>query len=513
MTPPHLRGKGLGALAGLTVGAFFLDGYHPGVEDAEIYLPGILKRLHPTLFPYNSEFFESHAHMTLFPQLIAGSLRMFHLPVGVGMLGWQLLCIFLLLLGCWRIAKNCLREEYAVWCGVAFIGSLLRLSAAGTGLYIMDEYVTPRSLSTPTALFAIADALEGNYLRAGVWTAGIFIVHPLMAVFAGTFVVLLFLFQRREGSNAVSVVSAIALPLFPKVTPAYREVLQTRPYFFLTNWAWYEWLGLMAPFVLLAWMGRVGRRHSLGATHLICKTLIVFEAIFFAMALVVSLPGPFENLAELQPMRCLHLLYVLMFLIGGGLLGKFVLQDRAWRWALLFIPLCVGMALAERATFPATPYVEWPGKVARNPWVQAFEWIRTNTPEDAYFAMDPNAMQLPDEDQHGFRAIAQRSLLADNVKDSGAVSMFPALAGTWKEQVDAQHGWKRFQLADFQRLKTRYGVDWVVVEESGVAGLSCPYRNWRVRVCTVGSQRTEISDRDHRRLREPSAPGEPVAQK
>ena len=94
-------------------------------------------------------------------------------------------------------------------------------------------------------------------------------------------------------------------------------------------------------------------------------------------------------------------------------------------------------------------------------------------------------MQLPDEDQHGFRAISQRSLLADNVKDSGAVSMFPALAETWKQQVDAQRGWKGFQLADFQKLKTIYGVDWVVLEQPGVDGLACPYGNWRVRVCKI----------------------------
>jgi hypothetical protein len=486
LRPSHLRAKDLAILIGLTVGSFLLDGYHPGVEDAEIYLPGILKQLHPALFPFNAEFFESHAHMTLFPQLIAGSIWLLHLPVGIGLLAWQLLCIFLLLLASWRIARLCFHQEYAVWCAVAFVGSLLRLSAAGTGLYIMDEYLTPRSLSTPAALLAISDALEGNYLRAGVWTAGICVVHPLMAVFAATFVVLLFLLQRRE-EFSVRPMPAMALPLFPKVTPAYREVLQTRPYFFLTNWAWYEWLGLVAPFVLLAWMAWLGKRNGLGAMQLICKALIVFEAIFFGVALMVSLPGRFENLAELQPMRCLHLLYVLMFLLGGGLLGKFVLQDRAWRWALLFVPLCAGIVLAQRATFPATPHIEWPGTTARNPWVQAFDWIRTNTPENAYFAMDPNAMQLPDEDQHGFRALAQRSLLADNVKDSGAVSMFPALAERWQEQVVAQQGWKEFQASDFQRLKARYGVNWVVVEQPGSVGLTCPYENWRVRVCTVDS--------------------------
>ena len=494
MTPRHPRVKDWGVLAGLSLGAFFLDGYHPGVEDAEIYLPGILKRLHPSLFPHNSEFFESHAHMTFFPQIIADSVRLLQLPVGIVLLGWQLLSIFLLLLACWRIARLCFDEEYAIWCSVGLIGALLRMSAAGTGLYIMDEYLTPRSLSTPGALLAVGDAMEGNYLRAGVWIAVTCAVHPLMAVFAGTFVVLLIVFQRESlagtvpAKASVAALAVIALPMFPKVTPAYREVLATRSYFFLTNWTWYEWMGLLGPFALLAWMAWLGKRKGLGATHLICKALIAFEAVFFAMALVVSMPGRFDNLAELQPMRCLHLLYILMFLVGGGLVGKFVLQDRAWRWALLFIPICGATVLAQRATFPATPYVEWPWEVAKNPWVQAFDWIRTNTPEDAYFAMNPLTMQEPGEDEHGFRAIAQRSLLADRVKDSGAVSMFPTLAQEWQDQVNAEREWNKFQLADFQKLKARYGVDWVVVEQPGVGGLTCPYGNSRVRVCRIESE-------------------------
>jgi hypothetical protein len=75
--------------------------------------------------------------------------------------------------------------------------------------------------------------------------------------------------------------------------------------------------------------------------------------------------------------------------------------------------------------------------------------------------------------------------LADSVKDSGAVSMFPALAEEWQEQVNAQREWKKFQLADFQRLKARYGVNWVVVEQPGLTGLTCSYENTRVRVCRV----------------------------
>jgi hypothetical protein len=184
-------------------------------------------------------------------------------------------------------------------------------------------------------------------------------------------------------------------------------------------------------------------------------------------------------------MRSLYLLYVLMFLFGGGLLGEYVLKNRAWRWAALFVPLCTGMFVAQCTLFPASAHIEWPGVAPRNPWVQAFEWIRSNTPRDAVFALDPTHMDISGEDENGFEAIAQRSMLADANKDSGAVSMFPPMADEWFRQVQSQNGWKTFQSQDFHRLRTDYGVNWVVLQQPGIAGLDCPYRNAAVIVCQV----------------------------
>jgi hypothetical protein len=473
-------------LSGLAIAAILVHGYHPAIEDAEIYTPGILKVLHPSLFPYNVEFFESHAHMTFFPQLIAGSLRVTHLPLSAALLAWHFLSIFLLLLGCWHIASLCFVEKHAVWCGVALVGSLLSIPVAGTRLFLMDPYFTTRSLSTPGALLGVAKALEEKYIAAALWILFTAAIHPLMAVFAAVYVgIILLLKFRTKSAGAVASVVALPLQLFPPVTSEYREILQTRPYFFLTNWAWYEWLGLLAPFAILAWFARIARRYALGPMNLACRALVLYGAVFFAVALIVSRPGRFENLAEIQPLRYLHLLYILMFLFIGGLLGKFVLQRRVWRWAVLFVPLCAGMAYAQQEISPATAHLELPGRASGNPWVQAFEWIRVNTPEDAYFALNPKHMALPGEDQHGFRAIAQRSMLADAVKDSGAASMFPALAGKWKEQARAQEGWEKFRYEDFLRLNQRYGVDWVVVERPGAAGLVCPYANKLLLVCRI----------------------------
>jgi len=184
-------------------------------------------------------------------------------------------------------------------------------------------------------------------------------------------------------------------------------------------------------------------------------------------------------------MRNLHLLYIVMFVVMGGLLAEYVLENQIWRWLLLFVPLCAGMFLAQRSIFPASAHIEWPGVAPKNLWAQAFLWIRENTPVDAVFALDPDYMHIAGEDEIGFRCLAQRSRLADRVKDDGVVSMFPPLADEWWTQLQAQTPWKNLQLEDFSRLKRTYGVNWVVLQRPGVTGLDCAYQNRAVQVCRI----------------------------
>jgi hypothetical protein len=174
-----------------------------------------------------------------------------------------------------------------------------------------------------------------------------------------------------------------------------------------------------------------------------------------------------------------------MFVMIGGFLGEYALKNSVWRWFVLFAPLSMGMFWAQRALFPASAQVEWPGIPPRNPWAQAFLWVRQNTPVDAVFALDPEYMHIAGEDEIGFRCLAERSRLADGVKDNGVVSMFPPLAEEWWGQVQAQTPWSSFRTEDFSRLKNKYGASWVVVQQPGVAGLDCAYQNLAVRVCRI----------------------------
>ena len=485
MDQHSLNVKHIFGLALLTVVALLIHGYHPYAEDAEIYLPGVLKILNPSLFPANAEFFGEHAGHTLYPNLIAFSVRATHLPLPWVAFLWHLASIFLLLAGAWRLAAALFEEARARWAAVALMAALLTLPIAGTFLYILDQFLNPRNLAAFAGLFGVAEVLHRKYRRAALWLAFGAVMHPFMASFGILFCMWLILLERFHPRMLGF---AAALPFgitFEPPPAAYHEVALRQRSHFVLRWEWYEWLGALAPVLLFWWFADFARRRGMKNLELVSRAMVPFVLVASVAAVGIGIPARFEALARLQPLRCLALCYMVLVVAGGGLLGQYVLQRRVWRWLVLFVPLSFGMYFAQRQVFPASAHIEWPWAQPRNPWAQAFEWIRRNTPVDALFALDPRHMELPGEDENGFRARAQRSMLADLVKDKGAASMFPPLSVLWAEQIADQRNFEHFAKNDFERLRQKYGVSWVVVEQPGPAGLECPYENSAVRVCRI----------------------------
>lgn len=478
-------GKSYLLLFAIAAGALLIHGYHPTAEDSEIYVPAIKKLLNPALYPHDARFFMGQTRLSLFPQLVAVSVRISHLSLDWALFLGHFLSIFLTLLACLRIGRQCFLVRRSSWCGVGLVAALLTIPVAGTALYIMDPYFTARSISTFAITFAIASWLEGRIKGALLWALFGFAIHPLMAAFGIVYLVVLLCCDRLWGERSGLLPPLLLGSLLPPVSAAYRDAVGTRSYLFLARWQWYEWLGVIGPLALLWWFVRIGLKHDLDVLARMSRALFLFGLAFLFAGLIMACPPWSVRLAEFQPMRALHLLYVLLFVSIGGLLVLFVLKDHVWRYLLLFVPLCSGMWFAQHQLFPATSCIEWPSAPSTNSWVQAFVWIRQNTPVDAYFALDPHYMQLAGEDEHGFRAIAERSRLSDSAKDPGAVTVEPANAEEWHRQVQSLDGWKSFRAPDFRRLGQEYSVSWVVVENPGVPGLTCPYQNQAVRVCRI----------------------------
>lgn len=487
---PPLNRKHVALLLLLTFAAVLVHGYHPAAEDGELYLSAIKKDLRPELYPFNSQFFMSHARMTLFDELITASVRVTHLPFDYAILLWHLGCVFALLAGCWQVGRICFRDERAAWGGAMLVAALLTTPVAGTALYIMDQYLSPRDFSTAGIVLVLALALRGRRWMATIGILLVTLIHPLMAGFGAALLTFLNMEMRRStrssaaGPGATTAVMALALPFSLPLSEVYRQLLRTNDsYFLVIRWHWYEWLGIVIPLAALGWTARYAKRRNLPEMKALSRASILFGLVFFAAALVLCIPA-LAGLTLLQPMRCLHLIFIVLFILLGGVLAQAVLRAHLWRWALLFVPLCLVMFFVQRQLFPASQHLELPGRAPTNAWIQAFDWSRQHTPGDAIFALNRNYMNLPGEDEHGFRALAERSTVA-TIHDNGGVSMFPGMADDWYRQVQALHGWNNFQAADFCRLREQYGVTWLVLERRSVPGLTCPYENAVVQVCQI----------------------------
>lgn len=486
-----LRNRNIWLILAFSILAVIVMGYHPGIEDDGVYLSAVKGDLNPALYPHDAEFFRVQLQATMFDKWVAGFIQVTHIPVSVTEFLWQFATIILTMVGCWSIARCLFADKCAQWGGVAMVAAMLTLPVAGTALYLADQHLHPRNLSTAIILIAVSRIMNGKHWQAVPLLLLSVVLHPIMAVLGISFCVFLTVATLEPvhvwlRSLRDSLAAAVPLGwIFESPTPVWRKALETRSYFFLYRWTWYEWLGAIAPLFLFWLLWRIAEKR--GETQLSRFALAVFAyGVFQQAAAMVVLGSPgLVRITPMQPMRYLHLIYFFMALVAGSLLTKFVVKTSIWRWATYLLVINVGMFATQRAMFASSPHLELPGVRSSNSWLQAFRWIRKNTPTDAYFAMDPNYLAAPGEDYHSFRALAERSQLADAIKDTAVVTQVPELGPTWERQVTAQAGWTHFKLADFERLKSEFGVNWALVSYPQPPGLECRWHNSELSVCQI----------------------------
>lgn len=474
----------------LTAVSILFNGYHYATDDGGIYLPAMIQRLQPSLYPFNVQFI--HAHSSLSVYAVIGSALAHVLGGSVPWTALLLHClgVFLLLAASWRLARHLFSSTRAAWGAVCVLACATSFYVAGTSIPIMDPYFTARTLSTPLTVAATACAVERRWRRACFVLLLAVAIHPLMALFAA---VLIAGYATAGAVRMPAKMPLVATSILPfglalgSLDGTARETMGMtgRTFFFASRWDVFDWAGVIVPLAILFFTWRTPLRASTPILRRLCASALICGGVTTLFFLLISFAHPLEALTRLQPMRIFQLVYVLMFLIVGGLLGEYALREPPWRWALLLLMLGAVDVSIDHAAYPASAHIELPGVQSYNAWVQAFTWVSKNTPEQALFALPPDYIQLPGEDRHGFRSMAQRSSLADEFKDSGLVAVFPDLGAAWKNQMRAQANWNNFTAGDFHALAKQYPVSWVVVQLPQARGLDCPYRNAVVAVCRI----------------------------
>ncbi len=486
------RGAALATV--LTPLALAIHGYHPYAEDGGIYVAGVKRLLNPALYGANPVFVLAPMRTSLFAPVVAGLVRWTHVP-----LAWTLVVLYagsvwLTLFAGWRLAMRFSSDEKARAGAAVLLACWLTLPVAGTSLYLADPYLTARSFSTPLVLLALGNALGGRRAVPGVLTAlGLAaLFHPLMAGYGAAAVVSLVAFRVRGRQRwfAVAAVCVGALGLGGIVqagaspeTPEYLQAALTRYYWFPLQWHWYEQLGAVAPIVLLPLLARGGS----GPARALAGCGVLLGCISLVVAISFCRAGlPVHLVARMQPLRALQLVYVILIVLGGALLGEHGLRRRAARWAGLIVLAGAPMMLAGRQTYANSDHFEWPGLSPRNPWQQAFLYARDHTSAQAVFALDAHYItQGPHEDAQCFRAMAEREVLPDYSKDGGEAAIAPDLTAAWRAGVDAQTGLDQESDEERGARLRPLGAGWVILQEPSPTRWTCLYRNGTVKVCRV----------------------------
>src|SRR6267154_2269654 len=318
--PEEFPLSAFGLLLVLTCAAIAVHGYHLGIEDEAIYLPAIKKLLDPQLYPYDAEFFLGQARGSALPLLVAYSVRATHVPLNWAVFGWQFASLYLMLLACFCVVRRCFAALRDQWGALTLVTALLTLPVAGTGLYLADQHLHPRTLATAAILYSLSAALDRRIVATAASAAAAFALHPLMAIFGISLVALIFLPMERWSSWARP---SFAMPFLSRPTAAWREAVATREYYFLRNWQWYEWLGIFAPVVILWWFLGMAKRFHSPKFLLLAHRVVLFSILWFVAGMTITVPRALEFLVPIQPMRYLHLVYLLMILFAGGFLAGF----------------------------------------------------------------------------------------------------------------------------------------------------------------------------------------------
>jgi hypothetical protein len=468
-------------LLGMVAASIAIHGYHYGIEDEAIYLPAIKVLVNPALYPQDTIFFAPQTRFMLFDNLVAAVARVTHARVDCTVFGFYVATLLAFYAGLWALTMRLFPGRRGRMGGMLLIGSLLTMPIAGTSIFIVDQHLHPRTLATALILWAAALVAPGtmgdgartrrDYVLAAILMATAALFHVQMAFYGTLFLAALLLPLRPRVGVLVLLAGAVTVlltaTLMAKGGPEWQEASRTRAQHYLMRWEWYEWLGAIAPGLLLWGMARLARIRGLLVAGEVALRTALFAAFAFVAGCAVTIPPQLERLVVFQPLRMLHLIYIVMLLMAGGLLAELALKGKAWRWALLLVPIAGGMCFAQYQTFPDTHHIEWPERATGNDWVEGFHWVKANTPVDARFVLDPRYMSLPGEDFHGFRGLAERGQMGDWSKDSGVALLFPRLAPRWWREVHALDNWKNFKAEDFHRLHEQFGVGWTMLPFNG----------------------------------------------
>jgi hypothetical protein len=457
----------------VVLATFNSAGYRYGASDQAFYLPAVLDRLNPALFPRDSDLIASQATLTLVDDAIAALARAVpvSLPVLFGIL--YVVALAFLVWGALSIAGRLYRTR---WAAVALLAALtLRHAITKTGANTLEGYFHPRQLAFGFGILALAAFLRRGLVSPVLLLLGAAIVHPTTALWfiAWLGVAVIVVEPRLRAPLALVMASGAILgvwaliwgPLIGRLEPmdpAWLDTLASKDYLFPLEWPAHAWLLNLAYAPLIVWIHR--RRRAAGVLDAREKGLVagcLSLVAIFAAALMLH-PWHIALAIQLQPARVFWMLDFLATVYVVWLLAEG--PNQRPRRAAAIAGVLVLLSAARSAyvavvRFPERSFATL--DIPDDDWGRVMAWARSSTPVSGHWLADPVHAALYGT---SVRVAGHKDVFVEEIKDS-AIGMYSrTVAMRTRERMEALGGFGGLSAADARDLSARYGLDYLVTE-------------------------------------------------
>lgn len=463
-----------GAAAFLVVATLNAGGYRYGASDQAFYIPAILAKLDPGLFPRDTALIGPQARYFFVDEIVASLVGLSGWPIEAWFAIGYLLTLIVFYVGLWRLGHHLFRTPQAIWALV--FAETLRHRITKTGVNTHEGYFHPRVLVFSVGVWAIAAFLRG---RSGLALAIVSIaglLHPTTAAFFVVFLLPAIWVTEPRARRVVGAAIAIALagfawlalagPLRPALAPMdpeWRALLESKDYLFpLRDWGPGAWIANLGTAALA--IGTLARRVVLGhATPR--ESGLLAGAIVLTLGFLVTLPAVAAGSAffvQLQISRVFWILdllgvvALLWLLIDGEIRPAPIAFRRGVVALLVTVSVARGLwvAIVEHGD---RPMVSW--SLPDNDWSRVLAWA-TRQPIDVHLVADPG---------HAWRfgaplRYAGRDVFLEDVKDSAMAIYSRDSAARVIERRAAIPDFSVLDAESARSLAGRYELDYLITD-------------------------------------------------
>lgn len=449
-------------------------GYRYGASDQAFYIPAVLLRLDPSLYPRDRAVLSAQAPLTGADEIVAAVVRATGLSVPVTCAVLYVVSLTLLALAAWLIGGVAYRTP---WASVALLAALtLRHAVPDSGTNTLEGYFHPRQVAFAFGALAIAAFLRRRAAVSAALLAAAAAMHPTTTMWFAICLGVAALVAERALRPAIVTLAAVAAggaawaltagPLAARLVvmdEVWLATLADKDYLFPPRWSWDAWLVNVGYVPVILWIYRSRVRACVATVH---ERGLVAGCLALVAVFAIAVPFNAAGVAlavQLQPGRIFWLLDLLAIVylvwwIGEGATAS---SRRAqWLAAALFVASVVRGGYVMFVMFPDRPIAEV--HVRDDDWGRAMAWAQGTDVASGWLADPIHAAMYGTS----VRLAGRRDVMVEALKD-GALGMYDrSVAMRTRERLEAIGDFELMTPSRARALGAAYGLDYLITEQT-----------------------------------------------